>query len=101
MFPQPLKTTSNQNVPTAAVPIALLRLWPGLALSAALAEAGIGLGGIGWLQNHGLSALTLTIVLGMLVGNTVYPRFAATCDAGVNFSNKICCVWAWCCTACA
>lgn len=88
MFPQPLKTTSNQNVPTAAVPIALLRLWPGLALSAALAEAGIGLGGIGWLQNHGLSALTLTIVLGMLVGNTVYPRFAATCDAGVNFSKQ-------------
>ena len=66
----------------------VLRLLPGLAVSGALAAAGILLGRIGWLQDHGFSALTLAIVLGMLVGNTVYPRFAAASCAGVNFSKQ-------------
>jgi uncharacterized integral membrane protein (TIGR00698 family) len=66
----------------------LKRLWPGLAISGALATLGILMGKIGWLQDHGFSALTLAIVLGMLVGNTVYPRFAATSGAGVNFSKQ-------------
>ncbi|MEC5213067.1 putative integral membrane protein (TIGR00698 family) [Polaromonas sp. CG_9.5] len=66
----------------------LQRMLPGLALSAALAAAAVALGRIGWLQNHGLSALTLAIVLGMLVGNTVYPRFANVSGPGVNFSKQ-------------
>ena len=66
----------------------LQRMLPGLALSAALAGAAVSLGRIGWLQDHGLSALTLAIVLGMLVGNTVYPRFAAASGPGVNFSKQ-------------
>ncbi|MGP1682617.1 MAG: putative sulfate exporter family transporter, partial [Giesbergeria sp.] len=65
-----------------------LRLLPGLALSAALAAAGVALGRIDWLAAHGLSALTLAIVLGMLVGNTVYPRCAAVSGAGVNVSKQ-------------
>ena len=64
------------------------RMLPGLALSAALAAAAVALGRIGWLQNHGLSALTLAIVLGMLVGNTIYPRFATASGPGVNFSKQ-------------
>lgn len=87
MSPQPLKTASSPSLLIGAMP-APWHVWPGLALSAALAAAGMGLGGIYWLQNHGLSALTLAIVLGMLAGNTVYPRFAATCGAGVNFSKQ-------------
>ena len=65
-----------------------MRLLPGLAVSGTLAAAGILLGRIGWLQDHGFSALTLAIVLGMVVGNTVYPRFAAASGAGVNFSRQ-------------
>lgn len=65
----------------------LPRLLPGLALSGVLAVAGIALGRIGWLQDQGFSALTLAIVLGMLVGNTVYPRWAAASGAGVAFSK--------------
>ncbi len=64
------------------------RLLPGVVLSGMLAAAGIALGNIEWLQDHGFSALTLAIVLGMLVGNTVYPRFAATSGAGVTFSKQ-------------
>ncbi|KQW36797.1 YeiH family putative sulfate export transporter [Rhizobacter sp. Root404] len=69
----------------------LAALLPGLALSGALAATGIALGHIGWLRDHGFSALTLAIVLGMLVGNTVYPlvpRLAAASGAGVNVSKQ-------------
>lgn len=60
---------------------------PGLALSGAIAFAAIQLGKIGWLQASGISALTLAIVLGMLLGNTVYTRVEATAGAGVAFSK--------------
>ncbi|MGH8462427.1 MAG: YeiH family protein [Stenotrophobium sp.] len=63
-------------------------LLPGLAICAGLAAAGMVLGRIPWLQNHGFSTLTLAIVMGMLVGNTVYPRFAALTGAGVSFSKQ-------------
>src|SRR5580700_4067314 len=65
-----------------------LRLLPGLALSAALAAVAIWLGTSGWLQAHGMSALTVAIVLGIVLGNTVYPFFAASSGAGVLFSKQ-------------
>lgn len=65
-----------------------LRLLPGLALSAALALVAIRLGTLGWLQAHGMSALTVAIVLGILLGNTLYPYFAAKGGAGVTFSKQ-------------
>jgi uncharacterized integral membrane protein (TIGR00698 family) len=67
---------------------AALRLLPGLCLSAALAAAAMALGRFDWLAAHGLSALTLAIVLGMLVGNTVYPHFAAASGPGVQVSKQ-------------
>lgn len=35
----------------------------------------------------GLSPLTLAILLGMILGNTVYPNFAERLDAGVGFAK--------------
>ena len=55
-----------------------LRLLPGLALSAVLAAVAIRLGAAGWLPAHGMTALTVAIVLGILLGNTVYPFIAAS-----------------------
>ncbi|WP_050476333.1 YeiH family protein [Herbaspirillum rhizosphaerae] len=66
----------------------LARLIPGLALSAALALASIEASKNAWLQAHGFSALTVAIVLGMLIGNTVFPRVAAGCGSGVAFSKQ-------------
>ena len=66
----------------------LVRVLPGLALSGALAAAAMMLGRIGWLQDHGISTLTLAIVLGMLVGNTVFPRVAEISGPGVNVSKQ-------------
>jgi uncharacterized integral membrane protein (TIGR00698 family) len=66
----------------------LKALLPGLAASAALAMAAIGLGSLDWLQARGLSALTLAILGGIVLGNTLYPRIAPACDAGTGFSRQ-------------
>src|ERR1700732_5320709 len=66
----------------------ILRFAPGIALSAAIAALAMGLGGVGWLQSHGMSALTVAILLGIVVANTVYTPLAAPCDPGVNFSKQ-------------
>jgi uncharacterized integral membrane protein (TIGR00698 family) len=67
---------------------AKLRLLPGLALSAFLAVVAIRLGTLQWLQAHGMSALTVAIVLGIVLGNTVYPYVAARSGAGIAFSKQ-------------
>jgi uncharacterized integral membrane protein (TIGR00698 family) len=66
----------------------ILRFGSGIALSAALAALAMGLGGVGWLQSHGMSALTVAILLGIVLANTVYGRLAGTCGPGVNFSKQ-------------
>jgi uncharacterized integral membrane protein (TIGR00698 family) len=65
-----------------------LRLLPGLVLSAALALVAIRLGTLGWLQAHGMSALTVAILLGIVLGNTLYPYYAPQSGAGVVFSKQ-------------
>jgi uncharacterized integral membrane protein (TIGR00698 family) len=64
------------------------RLLPGLALTASVAVVAMALGGIGWFSSHGLSALTVAIVLGILLGNSLYPHIAARSGSGVAFSKQ-------------
>lgn len=64
------------------------RLLPGLLLSGMIAWASIALGKLEWMQSHGMSALTLAIMLGIALGNSVYGRLAPTCGAGVAFSKQ-------------
>jgi uncharacterized integral membrane protein (TIGR00698 family) len=59
-----------------------------VALAAVIALLAIELGNIGWLQGHGIGALTIAIVLGIVVGNSVYPRIAASSSHGVQFSKQ-------------
>ena len=59
----------------------------GLLLTAAVAGASMLAATLPWMQAHGLSALTLAIVLGMLVGNTVYPRIGGACGPGVGHAK--------------
>jgi len=61
---------------------------PGIALVGAITIVAIELGKIGWLQANGISALTLAIALGMIVGNTLYPRIALLSSSGVTFSKQ-------------
>ena len=61
---------------------------PGIALVGALAAGAIALGNIGWFESTGISALTLAIALGMIAGNTLYPRIAHVGAGGVTFSKQ-------------
>jgi uncharacterized integral membrane protein (TIGR00698 family) len=63
-------------------------LLAGLALVAVLAALAIKLGTIGWFASTGISALTLAIVLGMLVGNTLDPRVVRAGGSGVAFAKQ-------------
>ncbi len=40
------------------------------------------------MQARGSSALTLAILLGMVIGNTVYPQIWKQCDGGVLFAKQ-------------
>jgi uncharacterized integral membrane protein (TIGR00698 family) len=65
-----------------------LRIAPGLLLSAAVAAIAIQVGRIDWLQAHGMSALTVAIVLGILLGNTLYPSVATVSGPGVGLAKQ-------------
>jgi uncharacterized integral membrane protein (TIGR00698 family) len=78
---------------TAALPLPpLIQRWrgrlPGLLLALLVAATAMGLATLPWLQAHGISALTLAIVLGIALGNSVYPRIAAQAAPGVGVSKQ-------------
>jgi uncharacterized integral membrane protein (TIGR00698 family) len=64
------------------------RAAPGIILTGAIALLAIELAKFPWLQSNGISALTLAIILGMLIGNTIYPNLAAASAEGVKFSKQ-------------
>lgn len=69
-------------------PSASLKFLPGIALISVLALLAILLGQTEWSQKSGISALTLAIVLGMIVGNTVYGYVSTASTHGVTFSKQ-------------
>ena len=60
----------------------------GLILTTGIAVAGSMLAGSHLARQWGLSALTIAIGLGILLGNTDYPRIMTACVAGVTFSKQ-------------
>ena len=81
----------NASRPTLYLPT-LAQRWrgrlPGLLLAGSVALAAMALATLPLLQAHGISALTLAIVLGIALGNSVYPRLAPQAAAGVGFSKQ-------------
>jgi uncharacterized integral membrane protein (TIGR00698 family) len=67
----------------------LMSFVPGILLTGAIAILATELAKSAWMQASGISALTLAIVGGMIVGNTVYPRIAVSSARGVTFSKQI------------
>lgn len=61
---------------------------PGLALSAVITGAALWAGSIPAISGAGFSALTLAILLGMVIGNTIYPKIWQSCDGGVLFAKQ-------------
>lgn len=85
--------SSAVTMSTASLPLPpLIQRWrgrlPGLLLTLLVAATAMGLATLPWLQAHGISALTLAIVLGIALGNSVYPRIAAQAAPGVGFSKQ-------------
>ncbi len=78
-------TPSSTLAPSAGNPA---RWLPGLLLSGAVAAGALWLAWQPFFSRHGLSALTLAIVLGLLLGNTVYPRLAQACGPGVGLAKQ-------------
>jgi uncharacterized integral membrane protein (TIGR00698 family) len=91
--PVPGAEPASQLVPGVAARSPRGRQYPGsllhgLVLVGGLAAAAYGLGQGAWMRSSGLSALTLAIVLGLVAGNTVYPRLAAASSVGVVFAKQ-------------
>jgi len=61
---------------------------PGIVLSLGIAIVSLILANITWLQSHAIGTLTIAIILGIFLGNTLYPSIAAHCAKGVLFSKQ-------------
>jgi len=59
--------------------------WAGIALAAVIAGVGMWLSNLDSMRSLGFSALTFAIILGMVLGNTVFPAIAPHTGKGVDF----------------
>lgn len=64
------------------------RVLPGLVLTGIVTGLSIWLSDFPQLSHLGLSALTLAIVIGMILGNTLYPTVRPLCHDGVNLAKQ-------------
>lgn len=65
-----------------------LRYLPGLLVTGVLTGFSLWLSQIAWVSELGLGALTLAILCGIIIGNTVYPIFQPICADGVNLAKQ-------------
>ncbi|WP_286890836.1 YeiH family protein [Pseudoalteromonas sp. ESRF-bin5] len=65
------------------------RWWLGMLLVVVLAGASVALSKLPIMQSAQFSSLTIGIVLGIIVGNSVFSRIATRTDAGVDFAKSI------------
>jgi uncharacterized integral membrane protein (TIGR00698 family) len=76
---------------TLSIPAHRHTLWhflPGLALAGGITALALWLGNIPSVAGLGLGALTLAILCGMVIGNTLYPKIWQHCDGGVLFAKQ-------------
>jgi len=64
------------------------QLAAGIVLSLAVAQAAAAMARFDWFRNHGISVLTLAIMLGIVIGNTVYAHVAPAAADGVQFARQ-------------
>jgi uncharacterized integral membrane protein (TIGR00698 family) len=65
-----------------------VRLIPGLLLAMILAALGVVAEKSDWLSAHGVSALTVALVLGLVLGNSLFGRIAPQSGPGVSFAKQ-------------
>jgi len=84
----PEQTTNNKRLNRFLMAHPVGRVIPGLVLTAAITVLSLWLSHFPKLSSFGLSALTLAIVSGMVVGNTFYPVARPLCADGVNLAKQ-------------
>ncbi|MDX3904734.1 MAG: YeiH family protein [Pigmentiphaga sp.] len=87
-MPYPSMSTPSVSAGSGKLAAFLRQAGPGLLLAGGLGAVAMGVGTWEAFASRGLSALTIAIVLGMLVGNTVYPRIADRSAAGVGIAKQ-------------
>jgi uncharacterized integral membrane protein (TIGR00698 family) len=65
------------------------RWWLGMLLVVVLAGASVALSKLPIMQSAQFSSLTIGIVLGIIVGNSVFSRIATRTDVGVDYAKSI------------
>lgn len=78
---QPLGVNTEQYSDT--------RWWLGMLLVVVLAGASFALSTLPLMQSAQFSSLTIGIMLGIIVGNSVFSRIATRTDVGVDFAKSI------------
>ncbi|MDP5254128.1 MULTISPECIES: YeiH family protein [unclassified Vibrio] len=76
----------SRNVTTAY--LKNTRWWLGILLVSTLALCAIELSHVSWFQQTQISPLTLGIVLGVIVGNSLFPHIAHHTDHGVDYAKS-------------
>lgn len=69
-------------------PLSNISWWAGLGLAGAIAAGGLWISELDSMRAMGLSALTFAIILGMVLGNTVFPAIAPHTASGVDFCKS-------------
>ncbi|RKS87403.1 putative integral membrane protein (TIGR00698 family) [Orbus hercynius] len=62
----------------------LTKYFPGFVLSLSIAIGATYIATFSYIQTIGLSAIVLAIIIGLIIGNTVYPQLSRACQAGVD-----------------
>ncbi|SFK74258.1 YeiH family protein [Methylophaga sulfidovorans] len=81
-----MHNTSNISSPVSHIFDA--KMLSGLLLVVVLSVAGMLAAKLPMFNQLGLSALTIAILLGMIIGNTVFPHIAEQTSVGVDFSKN-------------
>lgn len=66
----------------------MIRYIPGLVLTGVITGLALNVGDMPWFINMGLGALTLAILFGIIVGNTLYPWLQPVCSDGVVYAKQ-------------
>ncbi len=77
----PILPTHIHRIPSS-------RLLPGLILTGGITAVALWLGNEPAIAKWGLGALTLAILAGMIIGNTLYPKIEPHCGSGVLFAKQ-------------
>lgn len=78
----------THSVPTPVKSSHTWQLITGLCLTATISLFSLWLATQPTMQTYALGALTLAIVIGIMLGNTLYPSIGKYCGAGVQFSKQ-------------